>query len=113
MRLFGFGKKEEIADRYAGKPLLKLVDSFVLKSINELDPSQEALLVEMTPKLQQTFSKNGTWEEVIIQELQFPDNIKDIINTMWQNNQNIAKEKNIELTPLQFAQMFVDTNIKI
>lgn len=113
MGLFDFGKKEEIVDRYAGKPLLKIVDSFVLKSINELDPSQEALLVEMTPKLQQTFSKNGTWEEVIIQELQLPDNIKDTIKGMWQNNQKIAREKNLELTPMQFVQMFVDTNFEM
>lgn len=52
MGFFGVGKKPRPLDRYAGKPFLKLVDSFILKSIGELGTSREALLVAMTPKLQ-------------------------------------------------------------
>jgi len=47
MGFFGFGKKPQPVDRYAGKPFLKLTDSFVLKCIDELDPAHEALLVAM------------------------------------------------------------------
>ena len=72
MGLFGFGKKPQPVDRYAGKPFLKLVDSFVLKAIGELDPSQESLLVQMTPKFQETFACSGSWEEIVISQLQFP-----------------------------------------
>jgi hypothetical protein len=47
MGFLGFGKKPQPVDRYAGKPFLKLTNSFVLKCIDELDPAHEALLVAM------------------------------------------------------------------
>lgn len=111
MALFGFGKKSQPVDRYAGKPFLKLVDSFVLKSIGELDPSQESLLVQMTPKFQETFACAGSWEEIVISQLQFPPNICGSIQAMWSKNQDIAKQNGVVLTPMQFVEMFVANNV--
>jgi hypothetical protein len=96
----------------AGKPFLKLVDSFILKSIGELDSSQETLLVAMTPKLRETFSSTGTWEEVVIERLHFPANIRDSINAMWIRNQEIAKQNGATLAPMQFVEMFVANNVE-
>lgn len=65
MGLLGFGKKKPVQtavvlpDRYAGKPFLKLVDAFVLKCISALDPTQQAPLVQMAPKFQETFGCPG------------------------------------------------------
>jgi hypothetical protein len=113
MGLFGFWKKPQAVDRYAGKPFLKIVDSFVLKCIGELDPSQESLLVTMTPKLRETFSAGGTWEEIVIERLKFPSNIQESIYTMWTKNQEIAKQNGAALTPMQFVEMFVASNVAI
>lgn len=113
MGLFGFGKKNEPVDRYAGKPFLKLVDSFVLKSIGELDSSQESVLINLTPKFQETFSSNGTWEEIVMTQLHFPANIKESIHAMWSKNQDIAKQNGMVLTPMQFVEMFVANNVGI
>ena len=112
MGLFGFGKKPaQRVDRYAGKPLLKLVDSFVLKCIGELDPSQELLLVQMTPKFQEVFACPGTWEEIVIAELHFQPGIQASIQALWTKNQGIAKLNGVTLTPMQFVEMFVESNV--
>jgi hypothetical protein len=113
MGLFGFGKKPQQVDRYAGKPFLKLVDSFVLKCIGELDPSQESLLVQMTPKLQATFSNAGTWEEIVASELQFSQDIRMAIVELWEKNQTIARTNGVTLNPMQFVEMFVANNVEI
>lgn len=112
MALFDFHmKKQQPQDRYAGKPFLKLVDSFVLKCIGELDASQEELLLQMTPKLQQTFSHSGSWEEIVIDQLHFGPEVRSAIKGLWAKNQGIAKQNGITLTPMQFVEMFVANNV--
>ena len=98
-------------DRYAGKPFLKLVDSFVLKCIGELDPSNEALLEQITPKLRQTFDHTGTWEEIIMDQLRFGPTIRSDIRNLWARNQEIARQNGLTLTPMQFTEMFVANNV--
>ena len=104
MGFFGFGTRPEPADRYAGKPFLKLVDSFVLKCIGELDSSQESLLVKMTPKLQEVYSSGGTWEDIVVAQLHFPPNIGEAIQALWNKNQDVAKKNGVTLTPMQFVE---------
>ena len=106
-----FKKKPKQADRYAGKPLLRLVDSFVLKCIGELDSASEAKLREMEPKLQQIYSCSGTWEEIIISQLHFSPDIRTAIRDLWLKNQAIAKQHKATLTPMQFIEMFVEKNV--
>jgi len=104
-------KKQPPQDRYAGKPFLKLVDSFVLKCIGELDASQEDLLLQMTPKLQQTFSHSGSWEDIVMDQLHFGPEIRTAIKDLWAKNQGIAKQNGATLTPMQFVEMFVANNV--
>ncbi len=111
MGLFGFGKKPQPVDRYAGNPFLKFVDSFVLKCIGELAPEQESLLAQMTPKLQSIFGSSGTWEEIVIAQLHFPPGIRDSIRALWARNQAIAKDNGQTLSPVQFVEMFVAENV--
>jgi hypothetical protein len=106
-----FKKKPEQSDRYAGKPLLKLVDSFVLKCIGELEASSEAKLREMEPKLRQVYNCSGTWEEIIMSQLHFSPEIRTAIRDLWLKNQAIAKQHRVTLTPMQFVEMFVEKNV--
>jgi hypothetical protein len=111
MALFGFSKKPDPPDRYAGKPFIKLVDSFVLDCIGELDASQSALLVQMLPKLQQTFHSTGTWQAIVMAQLDFEPSIVPSIRSMWERNQVIAKQNGVTLSPMQFVEMFVANNV--
>ncbi len=111
MSLFRFFKRKPPADRYAGKPFLKLVDALVLKAIGHLEPAQDEALQLMTPKLQKTFNRAGTWEDIVIAELAFDPEIRTAIRDLWEKNQAIAQRNGAELTPLAFTQMFVAENV--
>jgi len=111
MSLFGLFKKNSTDDRYAGKPFLKLVDAFVLKAIGHLDPSQDEALQQMTPKLQATFKRTGTWEEIVMAELRFEPEVRTAIRDLWEKNQVIARQKGVSLTPQAFTEMFVAKNV--
>ncbi len=110
MRFFNLLKKNK-QDRYDGKPFLKLVDSFVLKCIGELGQSQELLFEKMTPKLQETFKSSGSWEDIVMEQLQYQPEIRDAIRELWAKNKEIAKENGTELSPMQFTEMFVSSNV--
>jgi hypothetical protein len=43
-----------MSDRYEGKPFLRLLECYVLWSVDELPASQAELLKEMTPRLAST-----------------------------------------------------------
>ncbi len=112
MGIFGFLNKEKQIDRYEGKPFLKLVDSFVLKSIGELDPSQKDLLQEMESNIQETYNSSGSWDEIVMAQLGFEADITDAILGLWTKNKAIAKENNVELSPMEFTEMFVANNVE-
>lgn len=113
MGLFDKFKKrpQPPTDRYAGKPFLKLVDSFVLKSIGALDEKTETLLQQMTPKFQEIYKHSGTWEDIVIAQLHFEPNIRTSIRELWAKNQEIAKQHGTVLEPMQFTEMFVSKNV--
>ena len=111
MGILDFLKSKKPIDRYEGKPFLKLVDSFILKCIGELDSNEEVLLKKMEPKLQRTYNSEGTWEEIVMEQLDFELNIVHAIQDLWVKNQAIAKEHGKKLSPLQFTEMFVANNV--
>lgn len=59
-------------DRYDGKPLLRLVDCYVLDAIGELDPGQRKTLDAMEPKLQALYGQRGSWQEIVRAQAQLP-----------------------------------------
>ncbi len=96
--------------RYDGKPLIRLLECYVLWAITELDDSQQATLSTMTPKLQETYGKQGQWHEIIASIMDFPSNMPDLVNDMWHKNKAVSLDKGVQLTPQQFAEVFVDQN---
>lgn len=105
------GKEEAGFNRYAGKPFLLWVDSFVLKTIDQLDPAMEVKLVNATPALRKAFGGSGNWEEIVMAQLDFTDEIRGAIRQLWADNQALAAEQGAVLTPMQFVEVFVADNI--
>lgn len=97
--------------RYQGKPLLRLLECFVLKAINELSAVDAENLKSMQPKLAKIYGKQGSWDQIIAATMEFPENMPILIREMWDRNQGIAKQQNVTLAPQQFAEMFVDQNL--
>lgn len=96
--------------RYQGKPLLRVLECYVLWSLDELSDSDKKSLDLMEPKLQEVYGKSGSWVEIISSVMELPENMPDLIRDMWGKNQAIAKVNNSTLTAEQFAQVFVDQN---
>lgn len=66
---------------------------------------------EMTPKLQSVYDTQGDWQQIITVAVQLPPNMPEMIRDLWARNSEIARKNKATLTPLQFAEMFVDQNL--
>src|SRR5438445_7125 len=51
--------------RYSGRPLVPLLECYVLWAIGELGEEQSAILAEMTPALRSIYHADGDWPDVI------------------------------------------------
>jgi len=98
-------------ERYAGKPLLRLLELYVLWSLDHLSEEDSSRLNAMAPKLTGTFGGDGTWQDAIATTLELPENMPELIREMWTKNQQIATTNGVELPAQQFAEMFVDSNL--
>ncbi|QYF95612.1 hypothetical protein KY495_10940 [Massilia sp. PAMC28688] len=98
-------------NRYAGKPFLVWVDSFILKAIDKLDPDMEAKLDNATPALREAFSAQGSWEDIVMAQLDYTPQVRGAIRDLWAENQARAADQGAVLTPMQFVEVFVAENI--
>jgi len=99
------------ANRYAGKPLLRVLECYVLWAIGELGEVEQAKLCGMEPQLRQALKQQGNWREVVEKTMELPANMPELIRANWMKNQGIALQQGIELTGQHFAEMFVDNNL--
>jgi hypothetical protein len=97
--------------RYDGKPLLRLLELYVLWAIGELSEVDEGRLVAMTPKLQSIYGVSGAWHDVLAAAVHMPKDMPASIQQIWAKNTAIANKKNANLSPQVFAEMFVDENL--
>jgi len=97
--------------RYEGKPLLRVLECYALWAINELPTKDEQLLERVTPQFQQLYKASGTWQEIIEKVMELPPTIPAAIRDLWAKNTAIAQANNVQLSPQQFAEMFVDQNL--
>jgi hypothetical protein len=97
-------------DRYTHRPLIMLLDKYVLWSIGELSDEEEVKLQKIAPYIQKTFNFSGTWQEVIAQMMEFPAHLPADLHALWLRNLEIARTHNDNLTPQRFAEMIVDEN---
>ena len=96
--------------RYAGKPLLRLLECYVLWAIDELPEKESSSLVSMTPKLQNLYKSNGSWQEIMAGTVSMDADMPDRLKGLWMRNTEIARQNGAVLTPQQFAEMVVDDN---
>jgi hypothetical protein len=98
--------------RYLGKPLLRLLEFYILWAIEGLSlPDQEAL-DRLAPRLRALYGGNGPWHEAVAAAVRMPSDMPQMIRDMWEKNLEIARANNVApLTPQQFAELFVDENL--
>lgn len=96
--------------RYDGKPLLRLLELYVLKAIGELPAIDENTLENIAPQLQSIYGGGGDWFGAVANAVQMTSDTPAIICQMWASNLKIAKATGTTLSPQEFAEMFVDEN---
>ena len=98
------------ADRYEGRPFLRLIECLALDAIGALDDEQRATLEAMAPRLAETLGQQGTWQQIVAAQMHWGEGIEDAIREVWTRNSELARSEGIELTPDEFAMLFADAN---
>jgi hypothetical protein len=99
-----------MGNRYTGKPMIRLLECYVLWAIGSLEQKELETLNQMEPKLRQVFNQEGDWREIISRVMSLPANMPEMIRTKWSENLEIAKQHSQTLIPQHFAELFVDSN---
>jgi len=94
--------------RYDGKPLLRLVELWVLWVIGEIEPEDVTRLTEMEPHLRSTWSLEGTWHEMIEEMLQLSPAMSEELRAMWQRNLETARQQSVPAPAEMFSQSIAD-----
>ncbi len=98
--------------RYVGKPLLRLLELYILKALGELPAPEQESLDRLAPKLQAVYGGNGTWHGALEAAVHMPKDMPQQIRDLWAKNLEIAQAKNVPaLSAQQFAEIFVDENL--
>ena len=93
--------------RYAGRPLLILLENYVLSCIGQLPANKESGVVIA---VQRVWGGGPDWKATMRSTLQLGESIDDSLRKMWATNQQRAKQSNVALSPEEFARMVVDEN---
>jgi hypothetical protein len=96
--------------RYEGKPLLRLLEFYVLWAIDELPQASSESLEAMTPNFREIWKCEGTWQDCIATAMAFPRDMPELIRERWSHNSSLAASNREVLDPHDFAMMFVDAN---
>jgi hypothetical protein len=93
--------------RYAGRPLLIVLENYVLDCIGELPPEKEVLARSV---VQRVWAGGDDWKATVRAQLHLEPTLDESVRGMWLRNQELAKQHNQPLHPIQFAKMVVDQN---
>jgi hypothetical protein len=97
-------------ERYSGKPLVRLLECYVLWAIDRLDQGETDVLSAMTPKLRAIYRAEGTWQDVIGFVMRFPEEMPQQIAAVWRENVTRFEAAGARADPQTFAEQFVDEN---
>src|SRR5262245_41588093 len=94
-------------DRYRGRPLLIVLENYVLAAIGVLPKNADQRLSQLVKSV---FGGDDDWKKTVRKHLELSDAIDGSFRELWDRNQAIARQNGTELNPVQFAKMVVDTN---
>jgi len=94
-------------ERYEGRPLLIILENYILDCIGALEPERQQKLLGI---VQRVYGGDEDWKKTVRGVLHFGESIDEGLRRMWQRNQEIARANNTTLHPVQFAKMVADEN---
>ena len=97
-------------DRYQGRPLLRLLDCYILDTIGELPPQQKETLQKLEPRLQQAFGSAGDWRSIVEEQTGLLPSAALAMETLWAGFQQTEQRLGNQARPADFVREFVDQN---
>ena len=96
-------------DRYAGRPLLRLLDNYVLDIIGALPAGNSDVLLRV---VRSAFPNTAgeTWQEILENELHIGSSLRPKIHSLWVGYQEHTASQGEVARPEQFTGSFVDEN---
>lgn len=92
------------------KPFAKLLKCYLLLQIDALNDDSLRVLTALESKLQKTYNRFGSWDEIVAAEMDFPPTFPKQVQQLWAHNQQIAKNSGSSLAPDQFVDMLIRDN---
>lgn len=96
-----------LPQRYTEKPLLLLVESYVLRVLGLLDPRQDAA-AEVVCRRVWPGHPVSEWDRVLRAELGWSESIDETIVRNWDRYVQAAQAQQVDPNPSEFAAMFAD-----
>ena len=94
-------------ERYVNKPLLIVLENYVLSTIGPLSPAQET---ESLAILKQLYGSSSDWRTILRTRFQIADSMAETLRQMWAVDQERAQQEGRILALADFARMVVDQN---
>jgi hypothetical protein len=94
-----------LPERYEGRPLLLVIEQYVLGTIDALPPEKIAGMVDI---VRGTWGGGGDWRGTIRTALSWDTSIDEAILKNWEGYQRAAREQGMSGSPNEFAMMFAD-----
>ena len=97
-------------DRYKNNPFLRLLDCYILDAIGELRPEQKESLEKLEPRLQETLNAQGSWREIVEDQMDFLPTVAVEIEMSWAGYREHEERLGHEVTASSFVRDFVAQN---
>jgi hypothetical protein len=98
---------EALRSRYAGRPLLVLIENYVLSCIGCLTSDKEEKMLKL---VQKAYGGGEDWKRTLRPVLLFEDSIDEDLRQMWESNKQLARASQTQFEPEDFARAVADKN---
>jgi hypothetical protein len=100
---------QSLDERYDGRPLLRLLDDYVLDIAGALPAQTHPVLFKVVRSAYPN-TPGDTWQEVLENELELGPDLKGKIRAMWLDYQRFMADQGQTANPSEFAVSFSDEN---
>lgn len=98
-----------MANRYDGKPMLRLLDAYVLDRLDVLDEETAQTFDEQGPALGRALGVAATeWRAVVEQTMELPPEFSQAVVAAWSQFREAQESRGITPDPLEFAHLTSD-----
>ena len=82
----------------------------MLWAVEQLGPEQAQALTNLEPQLRSAYDAEGTWQDIVFQQMDFPDELVTALKGLWRDHLVAAEEHDRQADATAWARHVVDSN---